>query len=233
MEASKMEKANESIAEKVTGGFQEMSEGVTSGFQKMCDTVVGGYTKIEDGFVERFLTREGESVAEAKARLRAQNAEKPNSPAPVRKESVPSNMEQAIRDKLLMLFQNWNSGYDGWLKGCATIYEPDASYYISLGCGQQRLTLQQYQDMMGKLSRAFTLELGNFDNMIIRDDWCAVRYTAKIKKLASSEEFRQCTMEFIRFRDNGGDIGVRIAEVWALSEGWTLADTLCADAGNS
>ncbi|MGN0476380.1 MAG: hypothetical protein ACI4HM_03480 [Ruminococcus sp.] len=59
MAKSKLIKANEKIAKKVT-----------SGFDKMCDTVVGGYTKIEDGFVDRYLTRDGETVAEAKERIK-------------------------------------------------------------------------------------------------------------------------------------------------------------------
>lgn len=37
--------------------------------------VVGSYTKIEDTFVDRYLTKEGEGVEEAKERLkREQNA---------------------------------------------------------------------------------------------------------------------------------------------------------------
>lgn len=63
MATSKIVKANEKIA-----------EGVTSGFQKMSDSVVLAYKKIEDGFVDRYLTREGESVEDAKARLAAEEA---------------------------------------------------------------------------------------------------------------------------------------------------------------
>ena len=55
MAKSKIIKANEKIAEKVT-----------SGFQKVSDTVVSGYLKIEDKFVDQYLTKEGESVEEAK-----------------------------------------------------------------------------------------------------------------------------------------------------------------------
>lgn len=40
-----------------------------------------------------------------------------------------------------------------------------------------RLTLRQYKDMMGQLFRHYTLELGQFENMIIRDNWCAIRAT--------------------------------------------------------
>jgi len=37
------------------------------------DTVVAGYTKIEDAFVARYLARDGETVQEAKERLRSQS----------------------------------------------------------------------------------------------------------------------------------------------------------------
>ena len=50
----------------------KIAETVTTGFQKMTDSVVGGYTKIEDAFVDQFLTKDGETVAEAKARLKAE-----------------------------------------------------------------------------------------------------------------------------------------------------------------
>ncbi len=86
-------------------------------------------------------------------------------------------MEQAIRDRLINGFKNWNGGYDGWLEWCNTLYEPDAHYNVY----GKRMTLQQYKDMMGQLFEHYTMELGEFDNMIIRDDWCAIRYTVKIK----------------------------------------------------
>ena len=38
--------------------------------KKIEDAVVGGYTKIEDAFVDRYLTRDGESVEEAKERIK-------------------------------------------------------------------------------------------------------------------------------------------------------------------
>lgn len=51
MSKSKMVKANEKIAEKVTESFGKIEK-----------IVVGGYTKIEDAFVDRYLTRDGETV---------------------------------------------------------------------------------------------------------------------------------------------------------------------------
>lgn len=59
MAKSELVKANEKIAEKVVGTYQKIE-----------DTVVGGYARIEDAFVGRYLTKEGESVEEAKARLK-------------------------------------------------------------------------------------------------------------------------------------------------------------------
>lgn len=44
-------------------------------YQKIEDTVVGGYAKIEDVFVDRYLTKDGESVEEAKARLKREQNE--------------------------------------------------------------------------------------------------------------------------------------------------------------
>lgn len=38
--------------------------------KKIEKAVVGGYKKIEDKFVDQFLTKDGESVEEAKARLK-------------------------------------------------------------------------------------------------------------------------------------------------------------------
>lgn len=76
MADSKLVQANEKIAKGVTEGFNKMSTGVTEGFQEMRDGVVGGYTKIEDSFVGKYLTHDGETVEDAKARLKAEQAER-------------------------------------------------------------------------------------------------------------------------------------------------------------
>lgn len=59
MAKSKLVKVNEKIAEKVTDGFEKVE-----------NTVLSGYSKIEDAFVDRYLTRDGETVEEAKRRLK-------------------------------------------------------------------------------------------------------------------------------------------------------------------
>ena len=69
MAKSKIVKANEKIAEAVTGGYKKIEKGVVDGYKKIEQGVVGGYTKIEDKFVDAYLTKDGETVEEAKARL--------------------------------------------------------------------------------------------------------------------------------------------------------------------
>ena len=70
MAVSKLVEANRKIEEAVTSGFGKIEDAVTGGYRKIEDSVVSGYTKIEDAFVERYLIRDGETLEEAKARLR-------------------------------------------------------------------------------------------------------------------------------------------------------------------
>lgn len=70
MAQSKFVKANEKIAKKVVGTFEKIEEAVVDGYEKVEDAVVGGYTKVEDAFVGRYLTRGGETIEDAKARLK-------------------------------------------------------------------------------------------------------------------------------------------------------------------
>lgn len=71
MAKSKIVKANERIAEKVVGGYQKIEDTVVGSYKKMENAVVGGYQKIEDAFVDRYLAHEGETIEDAKARLKA------------------------------------------------------------------------------------------------------------------------------------------------------------------
>lgn len=66
---SKLTETNEKIANGVTEGFQKIEKGVVEGYKKIESGVVEGFEKISDKFVDKFLTKEGETVEEAKARL--------------------------------------------------------------------------------------------------------------------------------------------------------------------
>lgn len=76
MARSKLVKANEEIAKKVVDTFEKVEEAVVGGYAKVEDAVVGGYTKVEDAFVERCLARDGETTAEAKARLKKESEQR-------------------------------------------------------------------------------------------------------------------------------------------------------------
>lgn len=62
MAKSKIIKANKKIAEAMVGGYKKIEQGVVS-----------GYTRIEDKFIDTYLTKDGETVEEAKARLKKEN----------------------------------------------------------------------------------------------------------------------------------------------------------------
>lgn len=62
MAKSKLVQANKKIEEKVVGGYK-----------KIKDSVVSGYHKIEDKFIDQILTHDGETIEEAKERLKREN----------------------------------------------------------------------------------------------------------------------------------------------------------------
>ena len=67
------EKGFEKMAKsKLVKANQRIAQTVVEGYKKVESAVVGAYTKIEDKFVDQYLTRDGESIEEAKARLKSQ-----------------------------------------------------------------------------------------------------------------------------------------------------------------
>ncbi len=73
MAKSKLVKANKKIADTVVKGYKAVENTVVGGYKKVEGSVVGAYTKVEDKFINQYLTREGESVEEAKARLKGKD----------------------------------------------------------------------------------------------------------------------------------------------------------------
>lgn len=207
----KLIEANKKIEETVVGAYKKIENGVVGAYKSIEDGAVGAYKSIEDKFVDNFLTKDGETVEEAKKRLAA-DAERQDNERSGSKGT--KSFQDAVRDRLINGFKNWNSGYDGWLEWCNTLYEPDAHYNV----GTNRWSLQEYKDAMGELFKHFTMELGKFDNMLVQDDWCAIRYSVKIKNLHTGEEILQHTMEFVHFKENPEPIGARVIEGWALSD---------------
>ena len=69
MNMNKIAEVNQKIAETVTEGMKKIEDGVVKGYMGIENGVVEGFTKVTDKFVGQFLTREGETVEEAKARM--------------------------------------------------------------------------------------------------------------------------------------------------------------------
>lgn len=57
----------------VTKGYRKIEDTVVSTYKKVEKTVVEGYEKVEDAFVDKYLIRDGETVKEAKERLKRQD----------------------------------------------------------------------------------------------------------------------------------------------------------------
>ena len=58
------------------GRVERMADAVTGTYQKVEDAVVGGFNKMANGFVEKHLLKEGETVEEARARLTKEQEER-------------------------------------------------------------------------------------------------------------------------------------------------------------
>lgn len=87
MAKSKIVKANEKISKGVVGGYKKIEEGVVNGYKKIEGGVVGGFNKIADKFVDNYLTKEGESVEDARKRLAAEQKEREKKSTAGRKKS--------------------------------------------------------------------------------------------------------------------------------------------------
>ena len=75
MAKSRLAKVNEKIAETVVEGYQKIEDGVVGGYKKIEEGVVGGFNRMTDRFVDSFLTKEGETVEQARKRIAGTAAE--------------------------------------------------------------------------------------------------------------------------------------------------------------
>lgn len=85
MAKSKIVTAADRIGEIVTDGYKKIEEstihaykkiekGAVKTYKKIEQGAVRGFTKLSDGFVDQFLTKEGESVEDAKKRIAREQA---------------------------------------------------------------------------------------------------------------------------------------------------------------
>ena len=55
---------------KIADHMEKIAGGVVEGYKKIENGVVTGYKKVEDAFVNTFIAKEGESVEDAKKRIK-------------------------------------------------------------------------------------------------------------------------------------------------------------------
>ncbi|MDR0811979.1 MAG: hypothetical protein LBN23_06900 [Paludibacter sp.] len=65
-----IKKGNKLIENGVVAGYKLIENGVVSGYKKIEDGVVSGYKAVEDKFVETLFQKDGETLEEAKTRLK-------------------------------------------------------------------------------------------------------------------------------------------------------------------
>ena len=63
-------KTYEAIEHGVVDAYQKIEKGVVSGYKKVEAGTVSGFRKVSDKFIEKFFSREGETVEETRERLR-------------------------------------------------------------------------------------------------------------------------------------------------------------------
>ena len=70
--ADSAKKVYQAIEKGTVTGYKAIENGAVTGYKAIENGVVGGFNKITDKFVGAFLTREGETVKQARERLAAE-----------------------------------------------------------------------------------------------------------------------------------------------------------------
>ena len=120
--------------------------------------------------------------------------------------TVYDGIEKNIQNRLLTGFANWNRGFEAWKAWGNILYRNDSIYNVH----GARLTLEHYQEDMYETLGKMSIDMGNFNNMLIVGNYCAIYYDIIIGKS------RGTTMEFVQFTDHGspGNPDVRVVEGW-------------------
>lgn len=73
---SKIAEGYKKIENGVAGGYKKIENGVVDGYKRIENGVVNGFNKVTNKCVEVLFTKDGETVDEAKQRLRSKKDEK-------------------------------------------------------------------------------------------------------------------------------------------------------------
>ena len=127
--------------------------------------------------------------------------------------TVEPGLERNIQNRLLTGFENWNRGFEAWKAWGDILYTKDSIYNVN----GARLSLTQYQAAMNLSLKQVNILMGAFHNMIICDDFTAIRYD--IIRIIGENEISGTVMEFVKFKDYGEELGTRVVEGWGGVKG--------------
>lgn len=65
-----VKEAYQTVEDGVVGTYQKIEDGVVGGYQRIEGGAVNGFRKVSDFFIRKFFARKGETVEEARERLR-------------------------------------------------------------------------------------------------------------------------------------------------------------------
>ncbi len=124
-----------------------------------------------------------------------------------------TELSKKIQNRMLNGFNRWNMGYEAWEHWGEVLYHPESIYNVN----GVRMTLSEYQKSMDISLKKMDIEMGNFNNMLLVDDWMAIRYDIINKDRETGEAVPGTTMEFARFGDYG-ELGAKVDEGWGGSK---------------
>ena len=132
--------------------------------------------------------------------------------------TVKDGLEKHIQNRLLTGFANWNRGFETWKAWGNILYTKESIYNVH----GARLTLEHYQEDMFDTLGKMKIDMGNFNNMLIVGDYCAIYYDIKIGSGSGT------TMEFVQFKDYGDATNpdVRVVEGWGGVKDATYYDSI-------
>ena len=119
-------------------------------------------------------------------------------------------IEEHIKNRLLTGFENWNRGYDAWKAWGNILYTNDSIYNVH----GARFSLSSYQNAMNAQFKVVKIDMGQFHNMLINDNFCGIYYDI-ITKTSRGTSYGT-VMEFVNFIEYGTDENpdTRVLEGW-------------------
>ncbi|MCR5732141.1 MAG: hypothetical protein K6G51_04310 [Sphaerochaetaceae bacterium] len=124
-----------------------------------------------------------------------------------------TELSEKIQNRMLNGFNRWNMGYEAWEHWGEVLYHKDSIYNVN----GVRMTLDEYQKAMDVSLKSINIQMGNFNNMILVDDWMAIQYDIINIDRKTGAATLGTTMEFARFGDYG-ILGAKVDEGWGGSK---------------